>query len=134
MSKAISKAIINYRNSLNLSVNTSSSLKNKDNTEAKDVVVKPKIDSKNNSGKVIFKIQIAASSNSIETKSFNFKNLSPISREKEGSLYRYFFGETDSYNKAKKMKTKAIRKGYEYAFIVAFRDNKKIKLSTVIPK
>ncbi|MDG1263316.1 MAG: N-acetylmuramoyl-L-alanine amidase [Flavobacteriaceae bacterium] len=134
MSKAISKAIINYRNSLNLSVNTSSSLKNKDNTEAKDILDKSKIDSKNNTGQVVFKIQIAASSNSIETKSFNFRNLSPISREKEESLYRYFFGETDSYAKAKKMKIKAIRKGYEHAFIVAFRDNKKIKLSTVIPK
>ena len=134
ISKAISKAIINYRNSLNLSVNISSSLKNKDKTEAKDILDKPKIDSKNNTGKVVFKIQIAASSNSIETKSFNFRNLSPISREKEGSLYRYFFGETDSYTKAKKMKIKAIRKGYEHAFIVAFRDNKKIKLSTVIPK
>ena len=84
--------------------------------------------------KVTFKIQIAASSNLLETKSNNFKNLFPISREKEGRLYRYFFGETNSYVKAKKFKAKAIRKGYEYAFIVAFRENKKIKLSTVIPK
>jgi N-acetylmuramoyl-L-alanine amidase len=77
---------------------------------------------------------VLASSNLLETKSNNFKNLFPISREKEGRLYRYFFGETNSYVKAKKFKAKAIRKGYEYAFIVAFRENKKIKLSTVIPK
>ncbi|MGB2153747.1 MAG: N-acetylmuramoyl-L-alanine amidase family protein [Flavobacteriaceae bacterium] len=134
MSKAIAKAIIDYRNSLNLSINSSTSIVNKQNTEKDKEIIEPTVDSKENSSQVTFKIQIAASSNFLETKSNNFKNLSPISREKEGSLYRYFFGETNSYPKAKKLKTKAIRKGYEYAFIVAFRENKKIKLSTVIPK
>lgn len=134
MSKAIAKAIIDYRNSLNLSINSSTSIVNKQNTEKDKEIIEPTVDSKENSSQVTFKIQIAASSNFLETKSNNFKNLSPISREKEGSLYRYFFGETNSYAKAKKLKTKAIRKGYEYAFIVAFRENKKIKLSTVIPK
>lgn len=134
MSKAIAKAIIDYRNSLNLSINSSTSIGNKLNTEADKEIAETPIDSKENSSQVTFKIQIAASSNLLETKSNNFKNLFPISREKEGRLYRYFFGETNSYVKAKKFKAKAIRKGYEYAFIVAFRENKKIKLSTVIPK
>ncbi|MDO7703420.1 MAG: SPOR domain-containing protein, partial [Flavobacteriaceae bacterium] len=86
------------------------------------------------STEVVFKIQIAASSKDLEPKSFNFKGLSPISRENEKSLYRYYFGNTTTYDQAKKLKKKARRKGYKHAFIVAFKENEKIKLSTVIQR
>ena len=43
---------------------------------------------------VLFKVQIAASSKKLETKSYNFKGLAQISRSKEGTLYRYYYGET----------------------------------------
>ena len=126
MARAISKAIINYRNSLKSSVKNKSSLVEKLPTDTE-------IESITTSSEVVYKIQIAAGSSNLETKPYNFKGLSPLSKEKEGSLYRYYFGATDSYKKAKKLKKKAIAKGYKYAFIVAFRENKKIKLSTVIP-
>ncbi|MBJ7898282.1 hypothetical protein JEM62_20930, partial [Bacillus atrophaeus] len=38
----------------------------------------------------VFKVQLAASSNKIEPKSFNFKGLQNISREKEGKLFKYY--------------------------------------------
>ena len=128
MSEAISKAIINYKNSLSSSVITSNSIREV-LEEAEDVkeVVKT-------STEVVFKIQIAASSKDLEPKSINFKGLSPISRENEKSLYRYYFGNTSTYDQAKKLKKKARSKGYRHAFIVAFKENKKIKLSTVIQR
>jgi len=127
MAQAISKAIINYRSSLNSSINTTSSIG--------DVVVEDeKEPAVVTSEGVVYKIQIAASSKKLETKAYNFRGLSPISLEKEEKLYRYYFNETSSYEKAKKLKKKAKRKGYKHAFIVAFKENKKIKLSTVIPK
>ena len=125
MAQAISKAIINYKNSLSSSINTLSSIG--------ETVVEEKKEAAATSNEVIFKIQIAASSKKLESKAYNFKGLSPISREKEKELYRYYYSETTSYEKAKKLKKKAKRKGYKHAFIVAFKENKKIKLSTVIP-
>ena len=124
MAQAISKAIINYKNSLSSSINTLSSIG--------ETVVEEKKEAAATSNEVIFKIQIAASSKKLESKAYNFKGLSPISREKEKELYRYYYSETTSYEKAKKLKKKAKRKGYKHAFIVAFKENKKIKLSTVI--
>jgi len=125
MAQAISKAIINYKNSLSSSINTLSSIG--------ETVVEEKKEAAATSNEVVFKIQIAASSKKLESKAYNFKGLSPISREKEKELYRYYYSETTSYEKAKKLKKKAKRKGYKHAFIVAFKENKKIKLSTVIP-
>ena len=128
MSEAISKAIINYKNSLSSSVITSNSIGEvvEEVEDTKEVV---KI-----STEVVFKIQIAAISKDLEPNSFNFKGLSPISRENEKSLYRYYFGNTSTYDQAKKLKKKARRKGYKHAFIVAFKGNEKIKLSTVIQR
>ena len=125
MAQAISKAIINYKNSLSSSINTLSSIGETVGEEKKEAAA--------TSNEVIFKIQIAASSKKLESKAYNFKGLSPISREKEKELYRYYYSETTSYERAKKLKKKAKRKGYKHAFIVAFKENKKIKLSTVIP-
>ena len=125
MAQAISKAIINYKNTLSSSINTLSSIG--------ETVVEEKKEAAATSNEVVFKIQIAASSKKLESKAYNFKGLSPISREKEKELYRYYYSETTSYERAKKLKKKAKRKGYKHAFIVAFKENKKIKLSTVIP-
>jgi N-acetylmuramoyl-L-alanine amidase len=128
MSVAISKAIINYKNSLSSSVITSGSIGEAIVSETSEDPVDLK------STDVEFKIQIAASSKNLETKSYNFKGLDPIIKEKEGTLYRYYYGSADSYKKAEKLKKKAIRKGYKHAFIVAFKQNKKIKLSSIIKR
>jgi N-acetylmuramoyl-L-alanine amidase len=128
MSVAISKAIINYKNSLNSSVITSGSIGETIVSETSEDPVDLK------STDVEFKIQIAASSKNLETKSYNFKGLDPITKEKEGTLYRYYYGSANSFKKADKLKKKAIRKGYKHAFVVAFKQNKKIKLSSIIKR
>ena len=90
------------------------------------------INLKNVNEEIYFRIQLAASSRSLEPRDYNFKGLSPIFKEKEGELYRYYFGKVISYSEAKKMKRKAIRFGYKSAFIVSFSGDKKVKLSSVI--
>ena len=62
----------------------------------------------------------------------NFKKLSPISREQEGKLYKYFFSEETSYEVAKKRLEEAKSKGYDSAFIVAYKDGVKISLADAI--
>ncbi|MEJ6673984.1 MAG: N-acetylmuramoyl-L-alanine amidase [Polaribacter sp.] len=129
MSTTIAKAIINYKNELGIGVE-----ENEIFLEAKvvDVPVKTvpsKIDSK-----IYFRVQIAASKSRIEAKSYNFKGLSPIYREKEGDLYRYYFSKETSYKKVLKLKRKAEKKGYKSAFVVSFNGNEKIKLDKSLGK
>jgi len=81
---------------------------------------------------VTFKVQLAASSNKLKTKSYNFKGLNDISRSKEGGLYKYYYGETSDYNKIQLMKTFAVEKGYPSSYIVAFKEGRKVKLSEVL--
>lgn len=80
----------------------------------------------------VFKVQLAASSNKIEPKPYNFKGLKDISREKVGKLFKYYHGDTSDYNEAKRMAEVAKSKGYPSCFIVAYQNGKRVDLSKVI--
>lgn len=80
---------------------------------------------------IVFKVQIAASSRKLETKPFNFKGLESISREKEGTLYKYFYGNTSNYNQALQLEEIA-KKKYKSCFIVSYKDGKRIELSDAL--
>ncbi|WP_298238038.1 N-acetylmuramoyl-L-alanine amidase [uncultured Algibacter sp.] len=123
MTKSLFKATVKYLESLNLGF----SHLDIDNTprESTQVIAK-KEDS------VKFKIQIAASSKALDLKPYNFKGLGEISRLKEGSLYKYFYGETSSYDETKVLEEKAKKKGYSSSFIVAFKNGKKIPLTEAL--
>ncbi len=81
---------------------------------------------------IVFKVQLAASSNKLEPKPFNFNGLSEVSREKEGKLYKYFYGYTSDYNKVKQLQIEAQKKGYPECFIVAYKDGKRIDLNDAL--
>ncbi len=81
---------------------------------------------------IVFKVQLAASSNKLEPKPFNFNGLSDVSREKEGRLFKYFYGYTSDYNKAKQLQTEAQKKGYPECFIVAYKEGKRIDLNDAL--
>ncbi|BCY29076.1 N-acetylmuramoyl-L-alanine amidase family protein [Flavobacterium okayamense] len=81
---------------------------------------------------LVFKVQISASSRKLDTKPSNFKKLSPISREQEGKLFKYFYGEENSYDSAKNKLEEAKSKGYNSAFIVAYKDGVKISVADAI--
>jgi len=81
---------------------------------------------------VSFKVQLAASSNKLDTKPSNFKGLKDVSREKEDGLYKYYYGDTSDYNKIEMLKTFARQKGFSSAYVVAFEKGKKVNLSQVL--
>jgi N-acetylmuramoyl-L-alanine amidase len=81
---------------------------------------------------VIFKVQIASSSNKVSTKSYNFKGLEDVERVKVGNFYKYYLGKTSDYNAIKTYKEKAVEKGYTSAFIVAFKGNERISVSQLL--
>jgi len=81
---------------------------------------------------IIFKVQLSAVSRKISTKPYNFNGLKEITRIKEGKFYKYYYGETSDYNKIQLMKKFAKEKGFDTCFIVAYKGDKKIKVSEVL--
>jgi N-acetylmuramoyl-L-alanine amidase len=126
ISKAIAKAIVNYKNELEKGVV---------NQQLFDQKEAPKEAAKitsNGTKDIRFMVQLAASKKPIEAKPYNFKGLKNIVRQKEGIYYKYFFGNTKSYKLIQKEQRKARRAGFKSAFIVSFRGNQKIKLSEAL--
>ena len=136
MAATISKAILNYKDQLAASVSTTAV--DQKVSEEVNIPTEAVKDEKQtypvNSGKrgIVFKVQIAASSRLLGLTKANFKGLRGVSVLKGDKLYRYFYGQANQYKAAKRLKQKAIKAGYEHAFIVAFKDGIKIKISDAI--
>jgi N-acetylmuramoyl-L-alanine amidase len=91
----------------------------------------PKIIDKKKEKGIVFKIQISASPKKLETIPSNFKGLGNITCI-HTSIYKYMYGETSNYEEAKKLLNEAIAKGYDSAFIIAFKDGKSIDIKQAI--
>ena len=102
---AIYDAIIKYKKSINFVDPTS-------------------IFSENN---VSYRVQISASKNLIELKSYNFNGLDKITVFKENNNYKYFFSSSTNFEDITKKKNKAIKNGFKNAFIVSFKNGKPYK-------
>ncbi len=79
-----------------------------------------------------FKVQLLASSKNLALRPEGFKGLSELSKEPYKNLYRYFYGNTKSYLKAKLLKSNAEAKGYTTAFIVAYKDGSRIPIEEAL--
>jgi N-acetylmuramoyl-L-alanine amidase len=119
MAESIVEAILDYKSRLDKNVSDYVLI------DKQSDVTSP---SRKNPENITFKVQIAASSKALETKPYNFKGLKVISRQKEGNLYKYFYGNTSNYQETKTLEQEAKSKGYTSSFIVAFKDGKKIAL------
>ena len=136
MAATITKAILNYKDQLAASVSTSV-IDQKGSKEVNPPSAAGEVKKETtpvNTGRkgIVFKVQIAASSRSIELTKDNFKGLKGVSVQKGEKLYRYFYGQANQYKAAKRLKQKAIKAGYEHAFLVAFKDGVKISISDAI--
>lgn len=83
---------------------------------------------------VTFKVQISASSKDVALTPSNFKGLSNISMTKEGNMFKYFYNETTDYDHARKALEVAKNKGYNSAFLVAYKNGKKVSIKEAINK
>ena len=123
MATAIKDAILEFKKELDLNVGSHII----DSESIEEVPNKPLV-----INGVTFKVQIVISSRNISTKSYNFKGLENISKEKIGKIYKYYSGNTSDYNKAKQLQSNAKSNGYFDAFIVAYKDGQKIPISKAL--
>lgn len=98
--------------------------------EEKIIVPKAPIE-KTESG-IVFKVQLMASAKVVPLEAKNFNGLDNISKEPFKRLYRYMYGNTNSYNEAKTLKSKADTKGYTTSYIVAYKNGKRIPLKEAL--
>ena|SRR5690554_2064520 len=128
MADAIAKAILKYYTSLPIYA-----IPDTQQTDASKVIAEHKDNAEEDIyDGVTFKVQIAASSKNLETLPKNFKGLDEISKQKEGNIYRYFYGSTSDYNLIRLKQTLAKQRGYSEAFVVAYKDGKLVKLADIL--
>lgn len=95
------------------------------------VIKEPVVTTPTNSG-VTFKVQLAVSSTKLEPIPSNFNGLNSISMVSANNLYKYMYGQANSYDEAKSLLQDAKAKGYSSAFVIAFKDGKKITIQEAL--
>jgi N-acetylmuramoyl-L-alanine amidase len=83
---------------------------------------------------VVFKVQLAVSSSKLDLTPANFNGLANLSVMSAGGLYKYMYGQTGDYEEARRLQAEAKSKGYAQAFVIAFRDGKKISVREALDK
>ncbi len=94
----------------------------------KDLEDTPKKKSKG----ITFKVQVSASASPVDLKKENFKGVENVEEFKDGSVYKYVFGDTSDYNAALDLQNQMKQKGYKDCFIIAFQNGKKISLNEAL--
>ena len=150
IAKAIAAAIVSYKkeyfgteaNEVNETkpsdrvvetvIRDTSKTKKSEQKSEKIIVEKPlEVNSENSS--IVFKVQIAAIGKKIEPVPENFHNLNSISVTNDGgTLYKYMYGSTSNYEVAKQNLEEARAKGYTSAYIIAFKDGRKITVQEAL--
>ena len=103
----------------------------KKETSKKETTKEVVKDVQNETG-VVFKVQIAASSKKMDLDPSNFKGLKNIDSDYNGTIYKYIYGQTSDYSEAKKNLSDAKSKGYDSAFLIAFKNGKSISVKEAI--
>ena len=116
LAESISSAVIKYKSSLYVN-NSEPEINNNSSSNSTEL---------NSDSNTFYKVQIAASKNDLAAKSYNFKGLETISKEKTGNIYRYFSGKTSNYSEIEQLKKEAISKGYKSAYIVSYKNGERI--------
>ena len=98
-------------------------------TPAKESPKKAK--EKSSSAKPVFKIQILTSDRKLASGNKQFKGLKPVGYYQENGIYKYTYGESTDYNKVLRTK-KQIASKFKGAFIIAFKNGKKMNVNEAI--
>lgn len=96
----------------------------------------PAPDTAGKSCTIEFRVQLAASSNDLELKPYNFKGLSDLSKyyDASQSLYKYYYARSASLEEIRQALEEAKKAGYPSAFVAAFENGRPVGLQEAIEK
>ncbi len=111
--------------------------------EGTDVVMQPRpgkpdsavvaaADPRTAAGAVHFKVQIATVSKHVDPSPKNFKGLEGVEELKGAGLFKYMVGDEPTLERAREVQRLCREKGYDGAFIVAFKDGARIDLEEAV--
>ena len=80
---------------------------------------------------IVFKVQFLSSPKKIALRPRKFKGLKNVQRYKSGNIYKYTYGETHTLEEIQKTQSE-VRNKYPDAFVVAFKNGKKISVSDAL--
>jgi len=83
---------------------------------------------------VIFKVQLAASKRKLNVELSKWQQIEDLNFNKTDQWYRYYAGKYLNYQTALEVRKKCTKIGFQSAFVVAFKDGKKIKLEKALLK
>lgn len=90
-----------------------------------------KVDTTAKSSQPVFMVQFYIASKKLPANSSAFKGLSPVSHYVENGSYKYTYGADTNYNKVLQSMSQ-VKKKFKDAFMIAFKDGKKINLQEAI--
>jgi len=105
----------------------------KANSQVPDVNATNQEKKENDKG-IVFKVQLAASSRKIPLSPENWNGLNDISMTKNGRWYKYYTGHSSNIQEIRQIQKEAHKKNYATAFIVAFKNGKRISLQEALKK
>lgn len=86
---------------------------------------------KDKASKPVFKIQICTSSDLLKPTDRRLKGLKDVEHYHEGGIYKYTYGASEDYNHMVRLR-KSIVSQFKDAFIIAFKDGKKMDIHQAI--
>ena len=81
---------------------------------------------------VIFKVQIISSSTRLATNSPRLKGLKNVWEYKDNGLYKYTIGNQKDLKSASALQSEFRRKGFDEAFVVTFKNGKRIPVKEAL--
>lgn len=138
IAKAIADAIISYKNEYfgdggaEIFGEKPSQLLKENPVQTIEMIDTDKVKIKKDTLGSIYRIQLSASKKKLALEPKNFKGLKNVSIVYEDNIYKYLYGETSDYELAKNQLKEAKNKGYNSAFLIAFKNGKKISIQEAI--
>ncbi|OFX22254.1 MAG: hypothetical protein A2033_07200 [Bacteroidetes bacterium GWA2_31_9] len=141
LASAIFRSIRNYKNSFDkelknddISLPSDTINVNQDEMLDIDLVVKDSVvenSVKINNDSIIFKVQFATSGTQIPHNSPKFANIDNVEENLLDGIYKYTSGNTNNYKEVVEIQKK-VRVNYPDAFVVSFKNGKKIPLNEAL--
>lgn len=87
-----------------------------------------------NNNKIQYAVQLLVSRKKLNKNSGYLKGIKDVSSYKEGDYYKYYSYKSYSYSKALQKQQEAKNKGFNGAFVIAFKNGKRIPLKSTLKK